>query len=83
MSGGRVKTKAGTLYAALDRLSTEGLIVVGRKEAVGGRLRRYYVLSDDGRAALEAAVERLQSNAQVATSRLREAFGFIGGVRHA
>lgn len=82
-SGGRVKLKAGTLYAALDRLATEGLIVVDREEAVGGRLRRYYVLSDDGRAALEAAVERLQSNAEVAASRLREAFGFIGGAQHA
>jgi DNA-binding PadR family transcriptional regulator len=83
LSGGRVKLKAGTLYAALDRLATEGLVVVDREEAVGGRLRRYYVLSDDGRAALEAAVERLQSNAKVAGSRLREAFGFIGGVQHA
>ena len=83
MSGGRVTLKAGTLYAALDRLSTKGLIVVDREEAVGGRLRRYYVLSDDGRAALEAAVERLRSNANLAASRLREAFGFTGGVRHA
>jgi PadR family transcriptional regulator, regulatory protein PadR len=83
LSGGRVKLKAGTLYAALDRLATEGLIVVDREEAVGGRLRRYYLLSDDGRVALEAAVKRLQSNANVATSRLRESFGFIEGVRHA
>jgi len=82
LSGGRVKLKAGTLYAALDRLAAEGLVVVDREEAVGGRLRRYYVLSDDGRAALEAAVERLQSNAKVAALRLREAFGFIGGVQH-
>jgi PadR family transcriptional regulator PadR len=83
LSCGRVKLKAGTLYAALDRLTADGLIVVDREEAVGGRLRRYYALSDDGRAALQAAVERLQSNAKVAASRLREAFGFIGGVQHA
>jgi DNA-binding PadR family transcriptional regulator len=83
LSGGRVKLKAGTLYAALDRLATDGLIVVDREEAVGGRLRRYYALSDDGRAALEAAVERLQSNAKVAASRLREAFGLIGEIQHA
>jgi PadR family transcriptional regulator, regulatory protein PadR len=82
LSDGRVRLKAGTLYAALDRLSAEGLIAVDREEAVGGRLRRYYVLSDDGRHALEAAVERLQSNATVAVTRLREAFGFVG-VRHA
>lgn len=83
LSSGRVKLKAGTLYAALDRLAADGLIVVDREEAVGGRLRRYYVLSDDGRATLEAAVERLQSNATVASSRLRETSGFIGGVQHA
>ncbi|GLW35915.1 PadR family transcriptional regulator [Actinoplanes regularis] len=83
LSEGRVQLKAGTLYAALDRLSSDGLIMVDREEAVGGRLRRYYVLSDDGRTALETAVERLQSNAKVAATRLREAFGFIGGVQHA
>ncbi|MEU4421742.1 PadR family transcriptional regulator [Actinoplanes sp. NPDC024001] len=82
LSGGRVMLKAGTLYAALDRLAADGLIVVDREEAVSGRLRRYYVLSDEGRAVLETAVERLQSNAQVAATRLREAFGFIGGVQH-
>src|SRR4051794_24062893 len=75
LSGGRVKLKAGTLYAALDRLTTDGLIVIDREEAVGGRLRRYYALADDGRAALEAAVDRLQSNAKVAASQLRSAFG--------
>jgi DNA-binding PadR family transcriptional regulator len=83
LSGGRVTLKAGTLYAALDRLAAAGLIAVEREEAVAGRLRRYYVLSDDGRAALEAAVERMRSDATVAAARLREAFGFVVGVRHA
>lgn len=46
-------------------------------------MRRSYALSGDGRAALEAAVERLQSNAKVAVSQLHEAFGFDGGVQHA
>lgn len=82
LSSGRVKLKAGTLYAALDRLAADGLVVVDREEAVGGRLRRYYVLSDDGRTELETAVERLRSNAEVASLRLREAFSFIGGVEH-
>lgn len=83
LSGGRVVLKAGTLYAALERLTATGLIVVDREEAVAGRLRRYYVLSDDGRAALEAAVERMRSDATVAATRLREAFGFGTAVRHA
>lgn len=83
LSRGRVKLKAGTLYAALDRLTSDGLIVMDREEAVGGRLRRYYVLSDDGRAALEAAVERMRSNTNVATARLREAFSFTPGAQYA
>jgi hypothetical protein len=44
ISGGRVKLRAGTLYAALDRLRTEGLIGVDREEIVANRLRRYYRL---------------------------------------
>jgi PadR family transcriptional regulator PadR len=71
LSEGRVRLKAGTLYAALDRLTADGLIKVDREEAVGGRLRRYYVLSADGRTELEAAVVRMESNARVATTRLR------------
>jgi PadR family transcriptional regulator PadR len=82
LSCGRVELKAGTLYAALDRLTADGLIAVDREEAVGGRLRRYYLLSDDGRAALQAAAERMQANARVATARLREGSG-TAGVRHA
>jgi DNA-binding PadR family transcriptional regulator len=44
ISGGRVKLRAGTLYAALDRLRTDGLIGVDREEIVANRLRRYYGL---------------------------------------
>ena len=44
ISGGRVKLRAGTVYAALDRLRTEGLIGVDREEVVADRPRRYYQL---------------------------------------
>jgi DNA-binding PadR family transcriptional regulator len=44
ISGGRVTLRAGTLYAALDRLRTDGLIGVDREEIVADRLRRYYRL---------------------------------------
>jgi DNA-binding PadR family transcriptional regulator len=44
ISGGRVKLRVGTLYAALDRLLAEGLIGVDRKEIVADRPRRYYRL---------------------------------------
>lgn len=71
LSGGRVTVRAGTLYAALDRLTEDGLLVVDREEAVDGRLRRYYRLTDRGAATLSAEVERLRSNATVAAARLR------------
>jgi DNA-binding PadR family transcriptional regulator len=87
LSRGRVSLKAGTLYAALDRLTAQGLIGVDREEATAGRLRRYYALSEDGRVTLEAEVERMRADASVAAARLREAFGFAAtpgaGVRYA
>ena len=71
VSGGRVTVRAGTLYAALDRLTEDGLLAVDREEAVDGRLRRYYRLTDRGAATLSAEVERLRGNATVAAARLR------------
>ena len=35
ISGGRVKLRAGTLYAALDRVVAEGLVEADREEVVG------------------------------------------------
>ena len=72
LSGGRLHLRPGTLYAALDRLTEEGLLVVDREEAVDGRLRRYYRLTDGGAAALAAEVEQLRANATLAAGRLRK-----------
>ena len=44
ISGGRVTLRVGTLYAALERLRTQGLIGVDREEIVADRPRRYYRL---------------------------------------
>jgi DNA-binding PadR family transcriptional regulator len=71
ISAGRVRLRAGTLYAALDRLLTDGLIGVDHEEVVDGRLRRYYVLSPEGRRSLTAEAARLQANASAAVTRLR------------
>jgi DNA-binding PadR family transcriptional regulator len=73
ISGGRVRLRAGTLYAALDRLTGEGLVAEDREEIVDGRLRRYYRLTPEGGQRLGAEVERLRANAAVAASRLRRA----------
>ncbi|XVV15475.1 PadR family transcriptional regulator [Actinoplanes sp. CA-131856] len=60
LSEGDVNLRPGTLYGALDRLDQQGLIAVDREEAVNGRLRRYYRLSDDGAAALTEQADRLR-----------------------
>jgi len=73
LSGGRLTLRAGTLYAALDRLTEDGLLVVDREEAIEGRLRRYYRLTDDGTRALQAEVDLMRANANVAAARLRRA----------
>src|SRR5215467_3598326 len=71
ISSDRVKLRAGTLYAALDRLRADGIIDVDREEVVDSRLRRYYKLTPTGIAVLDEAASRMQASAQVAASRLR------------
>jgi DNA-binding PadR family transcriptional regulator len=71
ISGGRVRLRAGTLYAVLNRLAVEGLVEVDREEVVDGRLRRYYRLTADGTRVLAAEADRLRRHAAVAARRLR------------
>ncbi|RNI21734.1 PadR family transcriptional regulator [Flexivirga caeni] len=75
VSGGRVRLKAGTLYAALDRLVGEGLIEPDREEVVAGRLRRYYAITGGGRERLATEAERLRANSRAALRRLRPEMG--------
>jgi PadR family transcriptional regulator PadR len=75
LSGGRTRMAAGTLYAALDRLSAEGLVRVVDEQVVNGRARRYYALTAEGATALEAEAERMTQAARVVTSR-RPTAGF-------
>lgn len=75
LSAGEVTLRPGTLYGALDRLTEQGLIVVDHEEAVDGRLRRYYRLSDSGAAALATQVERLRRHADAAETQLGRRLG--------
>ena len=75
ISDGRVRLRAGTLYAALDRLKSDGLVSSDKEEIVDGRLRRYYKITDEGSKELAAEVSRLRANAAVAAARL----GLAGG----
>jgi DNA-binding PadR family transcriptional regulator len=70
ISEGRVHLRAGTLYAALDRLRSDGLVQGDKEEIVDGRLRRYYRITEEGTARLGAEVGRLRANAAAAELRL-------------
>jgi DNA-binding PadR family transcriptional regulator len=70
LSGGQVRLRAGTLYAALDRLVSEGSLVVDREEVVESRLRRYYRITDSGLDVLRSGVERLEANVSAARGQL-------------
>ncbi len=71
MSEGRVTLRPGTLYAVLDRLRDEGLAAVAGEEVIGGRLRRYYDLTEPGAVMLRLEVERMRGNAEQADRALR------------
>jgi DNA-binding PadR family transcriptional regulator len=70
ISAGRVRLRAGTLYAALDRLKSDGLIEIDREEIADGRLRRYYRITETGTESLASEVSRLRANANTAAARL-------------
>jgi len=67
---GQVKLRAGSLYGTLDRLADEGLVHTTGEEVVDGRLRRYYTLTERGKAALSAHATRMASVSTEALRRL-------------
>jgi PadR family transcriptional regulator, regulatory protein PadR len=69
LSDGDVRLSAGTLYGALDRLATRGLLAVEREETVDGRLRRYHRLTDSGREAVVEEADRLAAAARAVQRR--------------
>jgi PadR family transcriptional regulator PadR len=73
LSNGGTRLRPGTLYAMLDRLTHDGLIHVAGEEVVDGRLRRYYRLTAQGIATLEAESRRRMAVSKEALRRLRVA----------
>ena len=70
LSGGTVRVSTGTLYALLERALAEGLVSAGEPYVRGGRTRRDYALTSDGRAALAAEAQRMAQAARTVTARL-------------
>ena len=64
ISGGRIKLRAGTLYAALDRLRADGLVGIDREEIVASRPRRYYRLIPATRNQLAPGPDLRAGNAE-------------------
>jgi PadR family transcriptional regulator, regulatory protein PadR len=78
MSGGRVRLATGTLYTALDRLTSEGYVRLVSEELVAGRVRRSYGLTDAGSAALRAEAQRMAQAAQLVTGGAAARAGRLG-----
>lgn len=53
---GAVKLSYGALYPALHKLEEDGLLAV-ESQATGGRLRKYYTLTDAGRAKAASEID--------------------------
>jgi DNA-binding PadR family transcriptional regulator len=71
VSARRVVVRPGTLYAALDRLTQEGLVEVAHEdEWADGRVRRYYRLTPPGADALRREARHRRDMATVAMRRL-------------
>ena len=64
LSEGRVRLAAGTLYGALNTLLEKGWIAA-LPETGDSRGKKEYVITDAGRAALNAEIERLSALAAV------------------
>lgn len=56
---GRINPGTGTFYSAIHRMRDEGLIEEVDERIGGDSRRRYYALTDFGRAVLEAEAQRL------------------------
>jgi DNA-binding PadR family transcriptional regulator len=74
-SGGVLQPRAGSLYRVLARLMVRGFVQEAAPKAPAephpGLERKYYALTDQGRAALSAEASRQREAARLAERRLR------------
>jgi DNA-binding PadR family transcriptional regulator len=80
-TGGQVVLSAGTLYAIIRRFADEGVIKETQERpdpALDDERRRYYRLTDFGRAVAKAEAGRMETALRMARSKQ-----LIPGTRHA
>jgi len=59
LSEGRILLKDGSLYPALQKMTSDGLLSF-KEEEVGGRVRKYYYITRQGRKEKNVCVEELK-----------------------
>jgi PadR family transcriptional regulator, regulatory protein PadR len=59
LSDGKILLKDGSLYPALQKMTSDGLLSF-KEENVGGRVRKYYYITKVGREKKAAYVEELK-----------------------
>lgn len=59
LSQGKILLKDGSLYPALQKMTSDGLLSF-KEETVSGRVRKYYYLTQQGRKETVAYVKELQ-----------------------
>jgi PadR family transcriptional regulator, regulatory protein PadR len=59
LSGGKILLRDGSLYPALQKMTSDGLLSF-KEENVGGRIRKYYYLTKHGHKKKNAYVEELK-----------------------
>jgi PadR family transcriptional regulator, regulatory protein PadR len=59
LSQGKIVLKDGSLYPALQKMTSDGLLSF-KEEMVGGRVRKYYYITKQGRTETVAYVKELQ-----------------------
>ncbi len=72
-TGGKVRLRAGTLYMVIKRFAADGLIEESAERpdpALDDERRRYYRLSERGRAVAQAEAQRLEETLAQARRKL-------------
>jgi DNA-binding PadR family transcriptional regulator len=68
-SGGRLDPTTGALYQVLRRLTDEGLVTPVRGPGDVDARRKYFAMTDEGRKAVGADVQRLDALVRAARKR--------------